>query len=190
MKNVLLFASGGGSNVKAILNYFHSNSNVHFPLILTNNPDAGVIEIAESFGIDVMVINKEILNDEIFIDTIDSYSPALIVLAGFLWKIPSFMIAKYPHQIINIHPSLLPKYGGKGMYGHHVHEAVVNNYETESGITIHYVNEEYDEGAVILQRNVAVSPTDNAEQVAANVLKLEHEWYSKVIDTILTQIAH
>lgn len=185
MKNVLLFASGGGSNVKAILAYFKNNSEVAFPLIITNNPKAGVLEIASENNIDAMLINKAIFSEELFIDTIDFYKPDLIVLAGFLWKIPEYLVKAYPNKIINIHPALLPKYGGKGMYGHFVHEAVVQNHETESGITIHFVNKNYDEGTTLLQKSVSVLPSDTAEEVAKNVLKLEHEWYPKVIESLL-----
>ncbi len=186
MKNVLLFASGSGSNVRAILNYFKDKPTVHFPVIIANNRKAGVLDIAKENKIDVILVNKTIFEDEIFIDTLDSFKPDLLVLAGFLWKIPSYIISKYDKKIINIHPSLLPKYGGKGMYGHHVHETVIQNSEIESGMTIHYVNEEYDQGDIILQRKVLVSPTDDADSLAANILKLEHEWYPKVIDTILS----
>lgn len=185
MNNILLFASGGGSNVKAILNHFRDRSDVHFPIIVTNKANAGVITIAKEFGIDTLLINKEIFNDEIFIDTIDFYKPTLIVLAGFLWKIPNYMTKAYSNKIINIHPALLPKYGGKGMYGHHVHEAVVSNKETKSGITIHFVNQHYDEGTILLQKEVKIEVNDSSVEVANKVLKLEHEWYSKVIESLL-----
>ncbi|MBK9299849.1 MAG: phosphoribosylglycinamide formyltransferase [Bacteroidetes bacterium] len=185
MKNILLFASGGGSNVKAILEYFKDNQSVSFPLIITNKAHAGVIEIAKEHLIDVLLINKQIFNEEVFIDTLESYKPDLLVLAGFLWKIPDYMIMAFPNKIINIHPALLPKYGGKGMYGHFVHEAVIANHEKESGITIHFVNEHYDEGTVLLQKSIPVSIDDVPEELAKKVLKLEHEWYAKVIESLL-----
>jgi phosphoribosylglycinamide formyltransferase-1 len=185
VKKVILFASGGGSNVKAILNTFTDNPRIEFPLIVCNNPKAGVINLAKSFGIDVLLIDKAHFNSAILVDTLDMYQPDLLVLAGFLWKIPSHIIAHYPNKIINIHPALLPAYGGKGMYGHHVHEAVVANNETESGITIHFVNEHYDEGTILLQKKVVLLPTDDAQTVASKVLELEHLWYAKVIDSIL-----
>jgi phosphoribosylglycinamide formyltransferase-1 len=119
------------------------------------------------------------------VDTFDFYKPDLIVLAGFLLKIPDFVVRHYPDKIVNIHPSLLPKFGGKGMYGHHVHEAVVAHGETESGITIHLVNEHYDEGTVLLQKRTPILPSDSAEDVAKKVLQLEHEWYAQVIESIL-----
>ncbi len=187
MKNVLLFASGGGSNVRAILKYFKDSIHVSFPLIVTNNPRAGVIGIAQEYDTEVLLINKEIFSTGVFIDTIDFYKPDLIVLAGFLWKIPEYLVKAFPNKIINIHPALLPKYGGKGMYGHHVHEAVVRNKEKESGITIHFVNEHYDEGTILLQKSIALETGDTAESVASKVLALEHAWYAKVIESILTK---
>ncbi len=185
MKKILLFASGGGSNVRAILEYYRGREDVSFPLIITNNAKAGVIEIAKEYGIDVLLINKSVFQSDVFIDTIDYYQPDLLVLAGFLWKIPDYLIQGYPNKIINIHPSLLPKYGGKGMYGHHVHTAVVANNETESGITIHIVNEHYDDGMILMQKTVTVDIDETPQTLAAKVLRLEHAWYAKVIDTLL-----
>jgi phosphoribosylglycinamide formyltransferase-1 len=184
-KQILLFASGGGSNVAAILRYFQDKSDCAFPLIVSNNPSAGVIDIARKHGIDVLLLDKTKLNSELIVDTFDFYKPDLIVLAGFLLKIPDFLVRHYPDKIVNIHPSLLPKFGGKGMYGHHVHEAVVAHGETESGITIHLVNEHYDEGTVLLQKRTPILPSDSAEDVAKKVLQLEHEWYAQVIESIL-----
>lgn len=185
-KHILLFASGGGSNVDAILNYFRSKIGYSFPLIITNNPKAGVFSIAQKNNVDVLLVDKSKFNDAQFIKTLQSYNPDLLVLAGFLWKIPASLVAQFPNKIINIHPALLPAYGGKGMYGHHVHEAVVSNKEKESGITIHYVNEHYDEGAILLQQSTAILPEDSATIVAAKVLKLEHEWYPKTIEHLLS----
>lgn len=185
-KHILLFASGGGSNVDAILNYFKSKIGYSFPLIITNNPKAGVFSIAQKNNVDVLLVDKSKFNDAQFIKTLQSYNPDLLVLAGFLWKIPASLVAQFPNKIINIHPALLPAYGGKGMYGHHVHEAVVSNKEKESGITIHYVNEHYDEGAILLQQSTAILPEDSATIVAAKVLKLEHEWYPKTIEHLLS----
>jgi phosphoribosylglycinamide formyltransferase-1 len=185
VKKIILFASGGGSNVKAIVKAFEGNPQVEFPLIVCNNPKAGVISLAQSFKIDVLLVDKAHFNSAILVDTLDMHQPDLLVLAGFLWKIPSHLIAHYPNKMINIHPALLPAYGGKGMYGHHVHEAVVANKEIESGITIHMVNEHYDEGTILLQKKVALLPADDAQTVASKVLELEHLWYAKVIDSIL-----
>ncbi|HOZ51358.1 MAG TPA: phosphoribosylglycinamide formyltransferase [Chitinophagaceae bacterium] len=185
MNNILLFASGGGSNVKAILDFFEKNDEVNFPLIITNNPKAGVINIAKEYGIDVLIINKRIFQSEIFIDTIDFYQPKLIVLAGFLWKIPAYMVNAYPNKILNIHPALLPNYGGKGMYGHFVHDSVLAHKEKESGMTIHIVNEKYDDGTILLQKKVKIDKSETPETLAAKVLKLEHTWYPKVILSLL-----
>lgn len=185
MKKVILFASGGGTNVKAILEYFKKNKEISFPLIVTNNPKAGVIHIAQDYGIDVLLLSKDIFQDPIFIDTIDYHKPDLIVLAGFLWKIPEYMVSAYQDKIVNIHPSLLPAYGGKGMYGMHVHNAVIQAGEKESGITIHLVNEVYDEGRILMQKKVTIDKNDTAETLAKKIHELEHTWYSKVIETLL-----
>ena len=185
MRNILLLASGGGSNVNAILTHFKGREDVHFPLIIANSPKSGVIDIAKDHEIDVMLVNQQIFHSEIFVDTIDFYKPELIVLAGFLWKIPDFITVKYHNKILNIHPALLPKHGGKGMYGHHVHEAVIANKEKESGMTIHFVNEKYDEGTILLQKKVKIDKAETPDTLAAKVLKLEHTWYAKVIDSLL-----
>lgn len=185
MKKVILFASGSGTNVKAILQYFKNNKKVNFPLIVTNNPQAGVIHIAQEYGIDVLLLSKNIFLDPIFIDTIDYHKPDLIVLAGFLWKIPEYMVSAYQDKIVNIHPSLLPAYGGKGMYGMHVHNAVIQAGKKESGITIHLVNEVYDQGRILLQKKVTIEKNETAETLAKKIHELEHAWYSKVIETLL-----
>jgi phosphoribosylglycinamide formyltransferase-1 len=184
MKNILLFASGGGSNVQAILNYFAHSSLCTFPAIVTNNKNAGVIHIAQRHGMEVVLVNKDIFSSEVFLDMLDSYKPDLLVLAGFLWKIPSYLVKAYSGKIINIHPALLPKFGGKGMYGHHVHEAVIAAGEPETGITIHQVNEAYDESTILLQKKISVNTSDPSI-LAQEVLALEHEWYSKVIEQII-----
>lgn len=185
MKNVILFASGAGSNVQAILDYFRGNDKVHFSLIVCNKSQAGVLDIAEREGIDFLLIDKTIFNSEVFLDNLEAYNADLLVLAGFLWKIPTFLIQAYERKIINIHPSLLPKYGGKGMYGSNVHQAVIENKEVESGITIHLVNEEYDKGTILLQKKVVVTEYDNATTLAEKVLILEHEWFSQVIESLI-----
>ena len=185
MKTILLFASGGGSNVKAILDYFKDKPSFHFPLIITNKKTAGVIDIAAEYGIDVLLIDKMVFESPVFLDTLELYKPSLIVLGGFLWKLPDYLIKAFPNRIVNIHPSLLPLHGGRGMYGHHVHEAVLAAGDAESGVTIHFVNEEYDKGTILLQKKVAVSPDDTATSLAAKVLVLEHAWYAKVIESLL-----
>jgi len=185
MKNILLFASGGGSNVRAILDYFDARTDVNFPLILTNKASAGVVDMARERGMDVLLLSKGVFQSDVFLDTIDYFQPDLLVLAGFLWKIPEYLIQAYPHKIINIHPSLLPKYGGKGMYGSYVHTAVLANRETESGMTIHLVNERYDEGTILLQKSLQIAPDETPATLASRVLELEHQWYPRVIENLI-----
>jgi Folate-dependent phosphoribosylglycinamide formyltransferase PurN len=187
MKNIISLASGQGSNANTIIKQFKTNYNYNFPLIITNNPQAGVIQIAIQHGIPISIVDKINVEDPIYLDIIDYFQPDLIVLAGYLWKIPTHWINAYPGKIINIHPALLPKYGGKGMYGHHVHEAVIAAGEKESGISIHLVNEEYDEGMILLQRTVAISDNETASSLAAKVQCLEHEWYWQVIHQLLSE---
>jgi phosphoribosylglycinamide formyltransferase-1 len=186
MKHVAIFASGKGSNAEAVIAYFRNHSSVKVALIVTNNPAAGVIKIAHSNKIISAIVSKEALNnEEVTGRVLKALNIDMIVLAGFLQLVPDFLLQKYPKRIINIHPALLPKFGGKGMFGIKVHEAIIAAGEKETGITIHYVNEHYDEGEVILQKKVAVEPTDNPESLAAKVLQLEHEWYPKTIETLL-----
>lgn len=185
MKNIILFASGGGSNAEHIMQYFAQKEQYAIAAVFTNNPNAGVIERAKKHGIPVIIFSKEELNEGKVLYEVKKYNPSLIVLAGFLWKFPSDIIKEYPGKVINIHPALLPKYGGKGMYGIHVHRAVLENKDAESGITIHYVNDNYDEGNIIYQHTVAVSDCLTPEEVAQKVLALEHEHFSRVIEEIL-----
>ena len=185
MKNIVLFASGGGSNAEQIISYFLHNETSKVVLVLTNNANAGVIAKAESYNIPTIVFNKEELNDGSVLRKLQAFNPSLIVLAGFLLKFPGNIIAAYPGKVINIHPALLPNYGGKGMYGMHVHRAVHQNKDKESGITIHYVNDNYDEGNVIFQQSVAVDACATPEEIAQKVLELEHEHFPKVIEQLL-----
>lgn len=185
MKNIVLFASGAGSNAEQIMQYFGPKHDYKVAALFTNNPNAGVIEKAQGFGVPVVVFTKEELNDGLVLSKVNDYSASLIVLAGFLWKFPGDIIAAYPHKVINIHPALLPNYGGKGMYGIHVHRAVHNNKDKESGITIHYVDENYDEGNIIFQKAVAIEECLSPEDVALKVLALEHEHFPKVIEELL-----
>jgi phosphoribosylglycinamide formyltransferase-1 len=185
MKNIILFSSGKGSNVQAILNAFIRKDDVAFPLIVTNNKSAGVLDIAKTYQIDSMIVNKSVLNSPVIIDNLEQYKPDLIVLAGFLWKIPSFLVEEYENKIVNIHPSLLPKYGGRGMFGKKVHEEVLKNKEVETGMTIHMVNEEYDKGMILLQKTCDVLPTDTIYTLSEKVLAIEHDWYPKVIESLL-----
>jgi len=186
-KHIAIFASGRGSNAQAIIDYFKENATIKVALIVTNNKTAGVIQIAKDNRIPFDIISPpELKVEEEILDLLEVYQIDLIVLAGFLLLVPAYLINAYPNKIINIHPALLPKYGGKGMYGMKVHEAVIANKETETGITIHYVNEKYDEGEYIAQFRCHVEPSDSAESIASKIHQLEHEHYPKVIEKILT----
>ncbi len=185
MKKIALFASGSGTNVENIINYFENKSIENKYLILVNNQKAKVIEKAEKRNVPFMIFDRSMLNDGIISQKLQEFQPDLIVLAGFLWKFPESIIKEYTNKVINIHPALLPKYGGKGMYGHFVHEAVVENKDPETGITIHFVNENYDEGAIIFQASTPVSPEFTPEDVAKAVQVLEHKHFPEVIDKLL-----
>lgn len=184
MVNLAIFASGAGSNAKKILEYFSNNTGIEVVKIITNNPDAYVLEIAKQFNIDSIIISKSVLKSEDFIKMLNDHKIDLIVLAGFLIKIPKELIEGFQGEIINIHPALLPKYGGKGMYGMHVHQAVKDANDTETGITIHYVNENYDEGKVILQEHVNIQNNDTIEMIANKVHQLEYQYFAPTIEKI------
>ena len=187
MKKIVIFASGNGSNAENIILHFAKNSFANVVTICTNNPDAKVLEIAKNNTIDHYIFNKSELNSGIALNIINQIKPDIIVLAGFLLKFPESIIDNYPEKIINIHPSLLPKYGGKGMYGMNVHLAVLENRETETGITIHFVNKNYDEGAYIFQKSINIQHCKTAEQIASTVLKLEHEYLPKIIEEFVSR---
>lgn len=186
MKKIVIFASGTGSNAEKIILHFKKSNLAHVVGIFSNNPRAKVLQLAENHKIDAVVFTKEELNEGTVLEQIDIIQPDLIVLAGFLWKFPASIIQQYPNKVINIHPALLPKYGGKGMYGMHVHQAVLENKEEETGITIHYVNENYDEGAFVFQKTVSVTDCITPEQIAEKVHQLEHEFFPVVIASLLT----
>ncbi len=189
MINIAVFASGSGSNARVIMTYFQHHPVIKVKLVVTNRPDAGVINIAKSFGINVIVINrKEFYESDHFIKKLQSGNIDFLILAGFLWLIPLELIKLFSDKIINIHPSLLPKYGGKGMYGHFVHEAVKQHEETETGMTIHLVNEKYDEGKILFQAKCKLTPEMDSENIAAKVLKLEHKYYSRIIEKYILNI--
>jgi len=154
--------------------------------VYTNNPTAKVIDRANSLKVPVEVFNRENLNDGAIAAKLTQDAPDLIVLAGFLWKFPEAIVKLFPNKIINIHPALLPKYGGKGMYGMNVHQAVLDNNETETGITIHYVNEHYDEGGIIFQKSVTIEDCTTAEAIAEKIHVLEHQYFPEVIEKLLT----
>lgn len=181
MKKIALFASGSGSNAENIIRYFQTDTDLNFPLIISNKQDAYVHERAKKLHIPSFFYKKDSFENGEVLTFLSENNIDFIVLAGFLLKIPLNIIQAYPDKIINIHPALLPKFGGKGMYGSHVHEAVVANRETESGITIHYVNENYDEGQVIFQAKCEVLPTDTPEDVAAKVHELEYRYFPEII---------
>jgi phosphoribosylglycinamide formyltransferase 1 len=184
--SIIIFASGGGSNAIAIQEYAVASKKYKIACMVSNNPKAAVLQYAAKQGIPSILVNKEMFQSETFIETLQAFQANLIVLAGFLWLIPKPFINAFANKIVNIHPSLLPKFGGAGMYGHYVHEAVVAAKEKESGITIHMVNEEYDKGKIIMQKSVAILPNDTAEDVAKKVLALEHLWYKKAIEQLLS----
>ncbi|MDG1930693.1 MAG: phosphoribosylglycinamide formyltransferase [Flavobacteriaceae bacterium] len=186
MKTIVVFASGSGTNAAKIITYFDAITTVEVKRIYCNNPNAGVIDRAARLGVSIRVFNRLEYQAEV-LEELLADKPNLIVLAGFLWKIPKSYIEAFPNKIINIHPALLPKYGGKGMYGQHVFDAIVSNNEAETGITIHYVNEQYDEGAVIFQANTAVDKTDTAAAIAAKTHQLEHAHFAPQIHQLLDQ---
>ncbi|MCF6131330.1 phosphoribosylglycinamide formyltransferase [Flavobacterium wongokense] len=185
MKKILLFASGTGSNVENIIRYFKNHHDIIVVGVFTNNPHAKVLEVAKSNNVPTLVFSREELSGSFVLDKIKELEPDLIVLAGFLWKMPEQIVAAYPNKIINIHPALLPKYGGKGMYGIKVHQAVLDNKEKETGITIHYVNEHYDEGEFIFQQKVAISNCRTPEEIVAKVHELEHKHFPEIIEKII-----
>ena len=183
--SIVIFASGGGSNAAAIIEHFRGSATAAVSLIVCNKPDAGVLEIAKSEGIPFLLIDRKTFGELLMIEQLRDFNPSLIVLAGFLWKIPSRLIEAFPGIIINIHPALLPKYGGKGMHGQHVHQAVIDQKEEESGITIHYVNENYDEGNTILQARCKVQKNDTAPELSKRILRLEHFYLPRTIEFLL-----
>ncbi|MFC0874946.1 phosphoribosylglycinamide formyltransferase [Saccharicrinis sp. FJH2] len=186
MKKLALLASGSGSNVENFYNYFKDNNNISISLVLCNNPSAFVIDRCKRLNIPCKVFNRDqFYKTEEIIDMLNSYSIDFIVLAGFLWLIPKYLIRAFDKKMVNIHPALLPKYGGKGMYGDNVHKAVVENREIKSGITIHYVNEHFDEGEIIFQAECPVQPTDTYAEVASKVHELEYAWFPKVVEELL-----
>jgi phosphoribosylglycinamide formyltransferase-1 len=186
MKNIVLFASGNGSNAEEIIRYFKKNNQGTVVAIFSNKPDAKVLDRAKNHNIPSVVFNKTQLNEGFVLEQLRQFQPDLIVLAGFLLKFPEQIITNFPNKVINIHPALLPKYGGKGMYGMNVHQAVLDNKEKETGITIHYVNEHYDEGEFIFQKSVNIEDCKTAEEIAHKVHELEHQYFPEVIGKLIT----
>jgi phosphoribosylglycinamide formyltransferase-1 len=188
MMKIVLFASGSGTNAENIIRHFKATKTASVEAVFTNKADAQVIQRAEKYQVPSQVFSKNDLETGKVLQEINIIQPDLIVLAGFLLKFPETIVAAYPDKIINIHPALLPKYGGKGMYGMHVHQAVVENKESKTGITIHYVNENYDEGNIIFQKEVAVLISDTPEVVAAKIHELEQDHFPAVIEKLITNI--
>lgn len=186
MNNIAIFASGSGTNAENIICTFKNDNSINISLICSNNDKAFVLERAKNHSIPSFVFSRtDFKNSTTILNKLKEYNIDFIVLAGFLWLIPEYLIQAFPNKIVNIHPALLPKYGGKGMYGMNVHKAVVENGETESGITIHFVNENYDEGKTIFQAKCALTKDDTPESVAKKIHELEYEHFPAVIKSVL-----
>lgn len=186
---IAVFASGAGSNAEKLIHYFKDSDLATVALVVCNKPGAGVLAIAEKEGVPTLLIEKEpFFRGDGYVPYLRSKGIGFIVLAGFLWKIPSALIEAYPRHIVNIHPALLPKFGGKGMYGQYVHEAVVNAGEVESGITVHYVDEHYDNGDIIFQTACPILPGDKPGDIAQRIHQLEHAHYPRVVEEVLKQL--
>jgi len=188
MKRIVIFASGSGTNAENLIKFFHNRENASVIQVLTNNPHAKVIGRCNKLKTSCLSFNRTAFyKTDHVLDILKNTNPDLIVLAGFLWKFPETILNAFPNKVINVHPALLPKYGGKGMYGMHVHEAVITNKEKETGITIHYVNEHYDEGAIIFQAKCDVLESDSAKDVAAKIHELEMEHFPKIVNSLLNE---
>jgi len=182
-KKIAVFASGNGSNAWEIMKYFNDHPGIEVALLLTNNPKAYVLERAKKFSVPGKVFTKQDFEDETVVEWLRAAGITHIVLAGFLWLVPLSLLKAFPNKIVNIHPALLPKFGGKGMYGIKVHEAVKASGDARTGITIHLVNTEYDEGEILAQESVAIEPMDTAEDIANKVHGLEYKYYPVVIES-------
>ena len=188
MKNIIIFASGNGTNAENICKYFERNAEVKIKALFCNNAHAKVIEKMKQFNIPVHLFTKKEFTDEsAFLPLIKQYKPSLIVLAGFLWLVPKYLINNFKNRIINIHPALLPKHRGKGMYGHHVHESVLNANENEHGITIHFVDENFDEGKPLFQKSFVIEKDDDIHSVTKKIAQLEMKYFPEVIEQLLTK---
>lgn len=189
MIKVAIFASGAGSNAQKIIDHFRDHSSVKISLIVCNKPGAGVLQIAEKENIATLLIEKEqFFRGDHYVHALKARDISFIILAGFLWKIPGGLVEAFRGHIINIHPALLPKYGGKGMYGQFVHAAVIEAAEKESGITIHYVDEQYDHGSTIFQATCEITPDDTPETLAQKIHALEHAHFPKVAEEVILQL--
>ncbi|HLW14707.1 MAG TPA: phosphoribosylglycinamide formyltransferase [Flavobacteriaceae bacterium] len=185
-KRIVVFASGTGSNTINIINYFNEHPNISVSCVMSNNKAAPVLQSATELGVANYSFDKDMLQNENgkVLQILQEIKPDLIVLAGFLWKFPVHIIKEFPN-VINIHPALLPKYGGRGMYGANVHRAVLDNKEIESGITIHKVNEIYDDGTILFQKRVAIDPEETIETLQQKIHSLEHKYFPEVIEKLL-----
>ena len=188
-KRIAIFASGSGSNAQKIMEHFKRNADAEVVLILTNNPQAYVLQRADNFEIPSHIFNRdEFYQTDAVIKLLKNLQVDLIVLAGFLWLVPPTLLKAFPNKIINLHPALLPKFGGKGMYGDHVHQAVLDANEEESGITIHFVDEKFDEGEVLHQSRFKIEPGDNLEMIKFKGQQLEHHHFPRVIESLLKKM--
>lgn len=186
MQHIAIFASGTGSNARKIVEYFDGHPSIRVAVVVSNKADAPVLDMARAHGIPTVVINRQsFYGSEALLAHLVGID--LLVLAGFLWLVPEWLTAAFAQRIVNIHPALLPNYGGKGMYGMHVHQAVHAAGDPESGITIHYVNAQYDEGQIIFQARCPIAPDDTPTDIAAKVLALEHQHFAPVIEQLLTK---
>lgn len=186
MKNIAIFASGNGTNAERVIKYFEKSKIARVNIVLSNNSEAGVINRAHSLNVDVHFINRnDFYSSDNILDVLTQYNIDLIVLAGFLWLLPEYLIDKYENKIINIHPALLPAYGGKGMYGKHVHEAVIAAGDSKSGITIHLVNKIYDDGQIIFQTDIKIAKNETPDSLAGKIHLLEYEHFPEVIKSLL-----
>ncbi len=186
---IAIFASGTGTNAKKIIEYFQTVPNIDVVLLISNKPGAGVLKIAQRHGIDTYVLErKSFYRSEQIVKDLQSYQVNLIVLAGFLWLIPAYLVDQFQGRMLNIHPALLPKYGGKGMYGMHVHQAVKQAGEEKSGITIHEVNKEFDDGNIVFQATCQIDPQDEPDDIRAKVQRLEHQHFAPVIEAFARRV--
>lgn len=186
MKRIVIFASGSGTNAENLIKYFENHQMARVVQVLTNNPKAKVLDRCKQLKVSALSFNRiAFYNQPDVLNLLKATNPDLIVLAGFLWKFPDTILKEFPNKVINIHPALLPKYGGKGMYGALVHQAIIANQEEETGISIHYVNEHYDEGTLIFQERCQLDKSDTAESVAEKIHELEMKHFPKVVEQLL-----
>ncbi|XOV92311.1 MAG: phosphoribosylglycinamide formyltransferase [Bacteroidota bacterium] len=187
MIKIAIFASGSGTNAENLIQHFNQTSDIKVAAVFCNNAKAGVLDRAKRLNTESLLFSRQEFQDSSFIQKLQELEVDAIVLAGFLWKVPMYLINQFPQKIINIHPALLPNYGGKGMYGSHVHEAVIQHGDQESGITIHLVNEEYDKGKTLFQAKCPVYPTDTPDELANRIHQLEYKHFPQIVEDYLRQ---